>query len=469
MSIPLPFRGRTHRSPRRKALLLAFLTIHSALAGMAKAQEARATQAADHAPADRIAKSTEPPLRSLIDEMLERNPDIAALKAASKAAFLKAPQVKALPDPMLGATLFALTPETRVGAEQGLLKLSQRVPWLSKLTLKEQAALRAAKVIQANLEALRLKKVTTLRTLIWEIAFLDARDRIIREDRSTLVHYETLARARYASGVGQDQAVVKLQAEITKDDERLLTIATRRHALVAKVNTLRNQPATTRLDVPALPELPAYQTDSAALLESAIARRPEVKAADWKVRQQQARIELAKKNYRPDFVFGLTYGAVLPRDDAMGRASPPDDNGQDIIGLTAGITLPIWKKKLDAALSEAAANESRATEERRSIIATIDGELQDLIPRISLTQERLDLFKRVLLLQADQALRSAEAAYVAGTLNALDLLDAERVLLSVRVATKRARADYAIALAKLEGTIAATINLDGPTHRETRR
>ena len=56
-------------------------------------------------------------------------------------------------------------------------------------------------------------------------------------------------------------------------------------------------------------------------------------------------------------------------------------------------------------------------------------------------------------IQADQSLRSAEAGYAAGTLNSLDLLDAERVLLEVRTATERTRADYAIALARLEGAV----------------
>jgi outer membrane protein TolC len=50
-------------------------------------------------------------------------------------------------------------------------------------------------------------------------------------------------------------------------------------------------------------------------------------------------------------------------------------------------------------------------------------------------------------------LRSAEAGYSAGTLNALDLLDAERVLLDVRTGSLRARADYAIALIRLEGAV----------------
>jgi outer membrane protein TolC len=67
------------------------------------------------------------------------------------------------------------------------------------------------------------------------------------------------------------------------------------------------------------------------------------------------------------------------------------------------------------------------------------------------------LLEDVLAIQAAESLRSAESAYGAGTLNALDLLDAERVLLEVRIASARARADYAIAVAQLEGTVAEPV------------
>ena len=70
-------------------------------------------------------------------------------------------------------------------------------------------------------------------------------------------------------------------------------------------------------------------------------------------------------------------------------------------------------------------------------------------------------FERVLLIQAEQSLRSAESGYAAGNLNSLDLLDAERVLLEVRTGIERARTDHAIALARLEGAIGAPLDTEG--------
>ena len=96
--------------------------------------------------------------------------------------------------------------------------------------------------------------------------------------------------------------------------------------------------------------------------------------------------------------------------------------------------------------------------------AEIDGDLADLARRIPLIAEQLALFDDILTVQAEESLRSAEAAYASGTAGALDLLDAERVLLGVRIAAERARTDLAVAAARLEGVAAAsleTLNTNG--------
>ena len=98
-----------------------------------------------------------------------------------------------------------------------------------------------------------------------------------------------------------------------------------------------------------------------------------------------------------------------------------------------------------------------AEERRREVAARIDGELGDLLHRIPLLSEQLKLYDDVLIVQARESLRSAESAYAAGTVGALDLLDAERVLFQVRVAAERARTDLGIAFAGLEGVIAGPL------------
>jgi len=395
----------------------------------------------------------DPALGDLVREALERNPAVAAAAARARAARQQAPQVRALPEPVLGATAYLAPPETRVGPQRLMAALTQRLPWFGKLGLREQAADQQAEALESELEARRLELVTEVRSLYHEIGFLDAYRSVLEADRDTLVHYEELARARYASGIGLEQGVVKIQAEITKDETRLLDVEARRAALAAALNSLLDRPQET--PVPAAGTAPP--SGSAPPLEILRARaleaRPELARADAEIRRANTMIELARKEYKPDLTLGVSYTAVGERRDPAGLLQPPPDNGSDVFGLNVSFNLPVRRRRLAAGVEEAAERRLDAVERRREAVTAIDRALGDLAERVRLTSEQTRLFERVLLVQAEQSLQSAEAGYAAGTSNALDLLDAERVLLDVRTGTERARADHAIALARLEGAV----------------
>jgi outer membrane protein, heavy metal efflux system len=405
-----------------------------------------------------LVASLPPPLAELAAEVLARNPDLARARREAVAAALRAPQVSALPDPMATLTPFLASPETRVGPQLLAAGISQRVPWFGKLALREQAALYAAAAARAEAEGRAVALVTETRRLYYDLAFLAAQEAAVRADRTTLEHYEEVARARYSSGVGLEQAVVKLQAEITRDDNRLLDIAVRRAALLASLDALRDREQGSSLPAVALPrEPPRPQLIFDVLEELALATRPEVARARSRLAEMATMVELAKKDYFPDVTVGLNYTVVGRRDDAAGRAMPPEGNGDDVVGLLAGVNLPVWRRRLDAAVEEASERELAAQEGLRSVANEIARALGDLVHRIPLTAAQYELLDGVLTIQAEEALRSAETAYGAGALGALDLLDAERVLLEVRVAAARTLADLAIAVARLEGAVARPI------------
>lgn len=406
-----------------------------------------------------LASLSDPGLNQMVSLMLERNPRVAQSQARARAARLQAPQMNALPDPVLGATGYASRPETRVGPQTIMGTLSQRFPWFGKLGLREKAALQRADALDAETEVVRLNLVTETRRLYYETAFLDAWREVVETDRETLIHFEELARSRYASGSGLEQAVVKIQAEITRDELRLLDLETRRAAQVAALNSLRDLPQSTVVPKLSLPRYEEMTLDAGALRVRALALRPELSQADSEIARAQTLVDLALKEHQPDITVAATYTRVGSRTDAAGIASPPPDNGKDVFGVSASINLPIRKGRLKAGIDEAAQLQIAAAEGRRSVITEIDRSLGDLVERIKLTFQQVRLFEGVLVLQSDQSLRSAQDAYSTGNLSSLDLLDAERVLIDVRTATERARADYAIAIARLEGTVGESLAL----------
>jgi len=405
--------------------------------------------------AEAIVRSvTDVKLRLVLEEVLARNPRVARLAAEASAAEQRAPQVKALPDPTASLTWFLMSPQTRVGPLRASVNISQSLPWFGTLKLEEQAAVWSAAASRARAEAVRLAVVTEARVASIELQFLEAEDLVTREDRATLEHYAELALARYASGVGLDQAVIKIQAEITRADTRLLEIAVRRAEIAARLNALRDRPQTTPVPVAEPQSRRSMELVPEMLLRRALEARPEMAAATAEVEASAARVERSKKEYGPNLMVGLSYGFVNRRSDEAGRLNPPEGNGDDDLGLMAGFSLPVWRSKLAAGVEEGSARRLAAEEGRREATAAIDGELGDLVHRLPLLTEQVQLYDNVLIVQANQSLQSAESAYASGTANALDLLDAERVLLQVRIAAERVRSDLDVAYARLEGVIA---------------
>ena len=405
-------------------------------------------------PADRILQSiANTELRAVISETLERNPGVARARAQARAADLRAPQVRALPDPVAGVTAWLSGPETRTGPQVLTLSWVQALPWLSKFDLKEQAALLESSALHFDVEASRLALVTSVRRLYYELAFLAQHKEITLDYLDHLRQHEEISQSRYATGTGASQDVIKIQAEITLADSLLLDIDQRRIDLEAQINHLRDRAASSVILPAVLPAGVENRSDVQTLRQVAEESRPEVTAADARIAAAEARIKLADKEYRPNFKVGLTYTLVNPREDPAGMLNPPEGNGDDIFGIQGGVSVPIWRKRLKSGAEEASALEFSAREAKREVLAGIESALGDLVQRIPLTWQQLRLLEDILILQAEESVRSAQSGYVSGTFNALDLLDAEHVLFKADTAIARAQADYAIRLAQLEGEV----------------
>ncbi len=411
--------------------------------------------APDPAPADRVAQGiADELLRELVEEALERNPGLRAGLARARAAAHNAPQAASLPDPTAEATAFLAPPETRVGPQRLVLGYIQPLPWRPRLGLREDAAVHAAHALEQGVQAERLRLVTEVRRLYHELAFLDRSRRTAETFLEHLVQHEEVARARYATGVGSTRAVLKLQAEITRAEQALVDLNLREAALRARLNSLRDRPVATpvpRSSLPAAIEEAALEAGN--LAAAARSLRPELRAAAAGLARAETVEALARMAYRPDFSVGVTYTLVTPRDDEAARLLAPAGNGNDVFGVRGGVTLPLRRRSRAAAVQEALELRSHAVDQRRAAELAVETEVGDLTERLPLAWRRLRLLEDLLVVQAEEALESAEAAYIAGALHTLDLFDAEHVLFEAQTATDRARADYLIGLAELEGAV----------------
>jgi outer membrane protein TolC len=442
---PIPNVGRLKMKREIKKLSIAIATGFIMIAAVPlRSQE-------ESIPADYSACN--PQLAVFIDEALSRNPEVRQSFARYQSALQRLPQVSTLPDPMLNITQYIRSPETRVGPQTTMISLSQKLPWFGKLSDKEKIAAKEAAVYRFLYEAQKAEVIKGLKLAYYSLGYIDRALDITQDDISVLERYEALARARYEQGVGLQQAVLKLQAEITRDQNRLEELRKQRVDLEVALNSLRDLPTDAPVAKISLEKKTAQPVSLNDLYQIGRDNRPEILAALLQIEKNEKRIQLAKRNYWPDFTIGGGFTNVSRRSDPAGILNPPDQNGKNIYSFSVGINIPIYRKKYDAAVAEATEEKIASREEYRSSVNTMEASIRAIGFRIETLDRQISLFENTLLPQAEQALRSTEAAYSTGEVGVLDLLDSERVLLDVRLSLTKFDSDYMKSLAEMERVI----------------
>ena len=394
-----------------------------------------------------------PDLRGYVAEALERTPAVLESRARYRAARARVPQVTALPDPVVSFTQALRSLETRVGPQTNAVTLSQDFPWIGTLDLRGRVALQQAAALYHLHQAQRRDSVARVKQAFYELAYVDAALGLAHEERLLLEHYETLARTRYATGQGLQQAVIKLQAEITQVINRTHQLDRQRLTQAAHLNALRDRPVDD--PVPAIRPLtrPPVDLDRARLYELGRRHRQELQAAAALIRGGERAIELARKQARPSFTASVGVLNVGRRDDPAGIALPPPDNGRNALTVSLGVSLPVWRGKYRAGVEQAAAELLAHRHQQAAARSAMERGVQDAVVRLETLDRQVELLDTVLIPQTEEALRATEAAYETGQLAVLDLLDSERMLIGIRLMRARYVSDSLIALSDLERAV----------------
>ena len=404
-------------------------------------------------PGSAFADNGDPTLAALVAEALARNPRIQEAVQNGAAARHRIAQATALPDPTVSLTVHGQPPETRVGPQRGGIALRQALPWFGKRAERGAVARARAASRDALVEAQRAMVVRDVKVTYYELAYLDRAVAVADQEEDLLRLYETLAQARYSQGVGLQQAVVKLQAEVTRVLSRRDAVLQDRVAAEARLNALRDRPPQDPLPPVRVPHRPGAAVDATRLHALVRSHHPDVRAARLRMEAERAGLRLARREPWPDVVLGAAWNPVGDRRDHAGRLVPPGDNGADQFSVSIGVSIPLRRGRYTAGVQEALARFDAAQAALRRTQNDVDVAVRATGARLATIEERIRLLERALVPQAEQALRSAEAAYSAGTVDVLDLLDSEEMLLDARLDLARLESDYMQALADMERAI----------------
>jgi len=345
-------------------------------------------------------------LAELLRQAEQNNPQIQAARQGWKAAQQVPTQVSTLPDPQFQIQQFSVgSPRPFAGYTNSDfayigLGVSQDFPYPGKLRLKGEIARRDADVVQQQYESERRSILAGVKSAYFQLAYLSKTLGILESDGELLQQVEKAADARYRSGMGNQHDLLQAQVERTK----LLREITMHHLEVAKlqaqIKQLLNR-AQSSLDIEPseLPETPLPYTFE-ELLSATKAQNPEISGAEKMVERQKLQVDLARKDFYPDFNVQYTWQRT---DPTQFRA---------YYMLSFGVRVPIYrgrKQRPELAQAEAELNRSRSESEVQS--QQVAFEVRSEYETEQKTAELLKIYREGLLPQARAGFQAGIAAY----------------------------------------------------------
>lgn len=377
------------------------------------------------------------------------NPDLFQLQARAEAAWSRVPQMRALPDPMIGVNVFGHAIETAAGSQRSNVTISQRLPWFKRLNAQGAQAAVEAQAIEQAIAAEKLKLVAQVKTTAYQIYQLGQELQINQADQEVLRSLAQVASARVRAGAAGQNDVLRANLEFSRLAQERVSLHQQMQSTKAKLNQLLDRSATSPVPVLQQLEIEPADFDVEGLVAVAMQNQPELLAAQLRLEAAQIGVNVAHLMRVPELNLTASW---LAMDDNR----PPStvvDVGKDAWFVGAMVNIPLWKKKYNAMQTEAEAESRAALAEYHKIRRRYEAMIADLVEQARAASDNVTIYENSILPQARQTLEADQSAYQQGSVDFDRVVTDFRNLLNYEVGYHRARTQLAIATAQIEQAI----------------
>lgn len=377
-----------------------------------------------------VAQADAGTLRQLVAEALKSNPEIHAARSELEAARMRVLPAGALEDPMLEAGVLNVpTNNWRLNREDMTMKmlgLAQKLPFPGKRALRQELAEKDVYSVEHGLRETGNRVAREVKMAYYDLALAIETAHQLRDTTLVLDQFRRITESRYAVGQGTQADALKAQTQLAKMSEELLRMEREIPAMEAELVRLLGRNGHSAPIVARLPGLPAPGSDLAALREAALRQRPQLLALRELTGKAELSIDLARKEYQPDFDLRLAYGQ---RENMLDGTRRPD-----MLSFTVAINLPIWgREKAEPRIAEARAMRDQA---RSMYLAQQNETFAKLRQQAAIAEQSrrsVQLYDTAILPQAALAVESALASYRVNRTDLLMLLDSQMSLFNYRI------------------------------------
>ena len=378
----------------------------------------------------------------------ENNPGLQARYKEFEAALQKVPQVSTLPDPTFSFGYFISPVATRVGPQRARFSLTQMFPWFG--TLKAQgdvAALMAEAKYQSFLDARNLL-FYQVAAAYYPLYELNQWKKIEQENINILESYKTIANSKFKNGTAPMVNVLRVDIMLKDATTNLSILNQKEKPLLTTFNKLLNR--NEDMAVATNDSLPAEAIPANFLKDPLLANNPMLDALDLKIKASEASELAAQKQGLPKVGIGLDYVVVGERTDMA-----LSDNGKDVLMPMVSVSIPLFRKKYDAAEKEAQLMQQSYGLQKIEMENSLISSYEMAWFQIQQQQQLLSLYEQQIQ-TSQQSLNLLFSSYGNSGKEFEEVLRMQQQLLKYEKMKATAEVRYQIALAKLNYLTAKT-------------
>lgn len=380
-------------------------------------------------------------LPELVREAIDRNPEVQMAARAAEAKRARVGQVGALADPML---VFGVineghpVPFQTVGERdfsEAYVGISQDLPYPGKRRLRTDAAREEAEAAKSAIEAARRRVAADVAEAYYDLYSVQAAAHIVDESDQLLEQFIKVANTRLAVGQASSQDVLDAEVEVSRLEEKRSQLFQRKAILEARLSRLLFRGDAATFPPPGVVVATALPGKLEDLLKIADEESPVLHEKASVVAQAERKVDLARRDRRPDFSVNFTYhnrGSIDPYYTFGGT-----------------VTLPNLHGRQNGAIDESVADLGGARSGADLARADVRYQVTEAYRMAETSERLLRLYDEGILKQSRISLDSAFAEYRVGKVDFLKLVTSWRRLLDYDLTYHEQLAEHEKALARL--------------------
>ncbi|MFA6034672.1 MAG: TolC family protein [Myxococcota bacterium] len=335
----------------------------------------------------------------LVAAALKNSPGVVTLKARLSASRERITSSTALPDPTLGLSALGMGVDRLDPYSYVMIDYRQELPYPGKRDARKASAEAETGMRKAELDELKGRLVEQIRVNYARIYAVDSEYRLLQSSGELLDLLKAAASVRYSSGRSEQEALIKVQLESTRNAERISEVEAERKMAVSMLGRLVAGDSTISLPIGAT--LPVVALPQGDTFELALKGASGIALKKAGLRLAQKKAGETRLGTKPDFGVGGGVG--------VGAMPMP------MVLLKLDMSLPVWSgTKQEPEIRAAELEVQAAKADLKDAENMVRSEVERLLAQWSMDESLIERYREASIPQSKAAMDAAIAEYAAG-------------------------------------------------------